>query len=110
MKIYSKAKDTELTLGPLNAVFQEYDNNFHYQFKYWATAADELTVTPLASDLLFTPKNSVLTVLNDCMNSAAQFEGKKGLFIRGGVTPALLGVTITITPTHTIPSIGEQIH
>ena len=98
VKIYSKSKDNELVLGPLSPVFTEYDNSYHYQFKYWATASDELTATPQASDLLFTPTREKFMVLNDCMNDAVKFEGKKGLFIRGGITPPLPGVSIKIIP------------
>jgi len=57
----------------------------------------QIEVTPLSSVLLFTPKSSKVSSLQDsCAEVLQTFEGRVGKFIRGSVQPAVEGVEISI--------------
>ncbi|KAJ7333033.1 Nodal modulator [Desmophyllum pertusum] len=58
---------------------------------------EEFEVTPVSSELLFYPASRVVTISDDCPAAWAEFEGRKGVFIEGRVSPALSGVQIVIT-------------
>ncbi|RMX43282.1 hypothetical protein pdam_00020157 [Pocillopora damicornis] len=73
-----------------------------YNFSHWGRRGEEFEITPVSSELLFYPENKLVTISDDCPAAWAEFEGRKGVFIEGQITPPLSGVQIVIS------SAGEQ--
>lgn len=68
-----------------------------YNFSHWGRRGEEFEITPVSSELLFYPENKLVTISDDCPAAWAEFEGRKGVFIEGQITPPLSGVQIVIS-------------
>ncbi|XP_012945613.1 nodal modulator 1 [Aplysia californica] len=69
-----------------------------YSFSHWARSGETLTVSAKSLDLLFYPDSvEVFVSGDDCPGTVAELTGRKGVFIEGSITPALEGVTVTVT-------------
>ncbi|KAJ8035005.1 Nodal modulator 2 [Holothuria leucospilota] len=80
---------------------------FIYEFAYFASNGDVLTITPVSKEILFYPPETEVTVKvgESCPGVITEFEGRPGKFISGTIEPPLAGVIITLTH---IPAADED--
>lgn len=72
---------------------------FLYEVSYSSPRGQKLTFVPSGSALLFYPPTMSVTVQDDCMPNAVQFEAKQGMFLSGKIVPPLADVKIVVTPS-----------
>ncbi|GAB6022208.1 nodal modulator [Chamberlinius hualienensis] len=85
----------EAVIGPLTGK-QRGKDDYEYIFSYWATPLKKIQFQPVSSELLFYPEKLTVSVVDDCIEKAAEFAGRKGLFLEGKINPPLEGVKITV--------------
>ncbi len=82
-----KQKDVDVSLTKTGA---------GYDFELFAEKGESVTLTPSSKEAFFDPKELSFTPRNDCKDNTVSFAGKKGLFVRGKVVPAVEGVAIRV--------------
>ena len=93
----SKNKDVAVNFNLVDGISLD---TLTYRLVHWAADLETITITPQSDSLLFEPKTQVMTMhADDCAKVLATFKAIKGKFIEGQVSPALEGVSITITAT-----------
>ncbi|PIK59939.1 putative nodal modulator 1 [Apostichopus japonicus] len=71
---------------------------FIYEFAYYSSNGDLLTIKPISSQILFYPAQTEVVVKSreSCPGIITEFEGRPGKFISGVIDPPLEGVSITL--------------
>lgn len=75
----------------------EADKQNSLKFETKLETGDEVTLTPMSSELLFKPEKHVYVMPNECVEVAATFQAIKGLIIVGKIQPALSGAAVTLS-------------
>jgi len=96
IKIKSLATYEESTVEPTYQ--QNEDKSLHlYEYIHWASLSEQLEITPLSKEILFSPLAQSVTVKENCPGASLSFDGKEGMFIEGSISPPFKNVLVTIT-------------